>query len=111
MDQQVQSLTPDYHQIYSDILEKKFPQKKELCKNFLEKKQLTTLEVLELNKIIFNNSNEKLQATSRKHRSYSKTDIFEILDFQKTNNLTNIQVAKHFKMSRNTIAKWKKNFL
>lgn len=31
-------------------------------------------------------------------------------DYQKNNNLNSSQLANHFKLSRNTMAKWKKMF-
>mgnify|MGYP003457235156 CR=1 FL=1 len=34
----------------------------------------------------------------------------QLRKYQRDNNLNNSQTAKHFKMSRNTLYKWKKNF-
>jgi hypothetical protein len=34
-----------------------------------------------------------------------------MLDYQKKNKLTNSQLAKHFKLSRNTVTKWKRLFV
>ena len=42
---------------------------------------------------------------------HHKTTILEILQYQKNNNLNNNQLADHFKLSRNTITKWKKIYI
>ena len=111
MDRQVQKITPDYKQIYTDILDKKYPDKKEECKIILEKEQLSTIHIIELNQKIFGVGDKETERFNQKHRSYSKTDILQILDYQNKNKLNNSQLANHFQLSRNTIAKWKKMFL
>lgn len=95
---------PNYKKIYADILRQKFPHKLEQCKQILEKEHLTTTDIFKLNERIFGKQN------NQKHRSYSQSDIVEILQYQKKNNLNNIQLANHFRLSRNTVAKWKKLF-
>lgn len=100
--------SPDYKKIYRDLVVIKFPEKINLCKEFLDKEQLSTLDIIELNKIIFGNKNK---SSNQQLRSYSKEDIFRILDYQKKHNLNNTQLVRTFDLSRNTIAKWKKMFL
>ena len=46
-------LTPDYKLIYIDILKKKESDINEHCQTILTKDELTTLDILELNKKIF----------------------------------------------------------
>ena len=46
----------------------------------------------------------------RKFRAYNKLTIMEILEYQKKNNINNTELSRYFKLSRNTIAKWKKCF-
>lgn len=100
---------PDYRRIYEDIIAVKFPEKKEKCARILlGKEDLSALQVLELNTIIFC---KEVTKESQKLRSYKKSDILEILDYQKQNKLNNSQLALYFKLSRNTVAKWKKMFL
>ncbi|MGC4128924.1 MAG: helix-turn-helix domain-containing protein [Bergeyella sp.] len=102
---------PDYKTIYRDILQKKYPEKKQECLPLIrEKKNLSVLDIIELNIKIFGTSPETFEE-NQKHRSYSKSDILKILDYQKKHNLNNIELARHFKLSRNTVAKWKKMFL
>ena len=107
MDQQTQITTPNYKRIYSDILNKRYPEKKEVCKQIIQKANLSVFDVIKLNEKIFGTN----QSKNQKLRSYSKSDILKILDYQKKNNLNNSQLANHFKLSRNTVAKWKKLFL
>ena len=103
--------TPDYKRIYADILYKKFPEKAKEILPLLQKRSFSAIEILELNEKIFGILNTEHLADNQKLRSYRKSDILKILDYQKKNKLSNCKVANHFRMSRNTIAKWKKLFL
>ncbi|WP_160139587.1 helix-turn-helix domain-containing protein [Chryseobacterium sp. c4a] len=98
---------PDFKQIYTDILARKYPQKYKLCKHLLSKNELLALDILKLNTIIFGVS----EKSNSRYKSYKTPDIVKILDYQKKNKLNNSQLAIHFKLSRNTVAKWKKIFL
>ena len=111
MDRQIQKLRPNYKQIYMDILSKKYPHKKDECEKLLEKKSLSALDVIELNKKIFGAGNQQSKKFNQSQRSYNRSDIFHILDYQKKHKLSNIQLAAHFNLSRNTITKWKKMFV
>lgn len=103
--------TPDYARIYSDLIDLKYPHKKEICKPILKKKRITVLDVIELNNEIFENSDKNSLAYNQRHRAYSKRDILFILDYQKKYRLNNSQLAVHFKLSRNTVTKWRRLFL
>lgn len=107
----MKQIQPNYDQIYVDILNKKFPHKKEECKVFLEKPELSTIDILELNKKIFEYPDKETEAFNQKHRSYSKSDIIKILEYQKNNNLNNSELSRHFLIGRNTITKWRKIFI
>ncbi|MFY7845263.1 MULTISPECIES: transposase [Chryseobacterium] len=96
---------PNYKQIYNDLLMEKYPQKKQLCESLLLKDELSFMDVIKLNNLIFGNNNNSV---NQKFRSYNKESIMEILEYQKKNNLNNHQLASHFKMSKNTVSKWKK---
>ena len=100
---------PDYVKIYSDIIDLKYPDRKDEFVSVLSKKQLTFLDVIELNHRLFGCT--KSNELSQKLRSYNKKAILDILDYQKKQNLTNSQIAMHFKMSRNTISKWRKIYI
>ncbi|KAB1230390.1 transposase [Chryseobacterium viscerum] len=98
---------PNYKKIYTDMVHAKYPNKIEVCGNILNKKYMSILDVITLNKILFETDNE---ITNQKLRSYDEKTVLEILSYQKKNKLNNIQTAMHFKLSRNTITKWKKFF-
>ena len=102
--------TPDYKQIYEDILDTKYPHKKEECQNILQKQTISGIDIIELNQKIFGNIKEN-ENFNQKHRSYQKSDILQILDYQKKHRLNNSQLANHFGLSRNSVTKWKKMFL
>jgi len=104
MDKHIQITKPNYKRIYSDILLKKYPEKKDEMISLLEKQNFSGLDVIWLNEKIFGSD-------SPRHRSYHKSDILQILDYQKKHSLNNSQLANHFKISRNTITKWKKTFV
>ncbi|WPO92450.1 helix-turn-helix domain-containing protein [Chryseobacterium sp. HR92] len=111
MDREVQQITgPNYLKIYSDILEQKFPDKMNECKMFMEKETLSALEIISLNQIIFGSETISTRGFSSKHRSYDEKSIFEILVYQQENKLSNSEVSKFYKISRNTLAKWRKQY-
>ncbi|MCT2409300.1 helix-turn-helix domain-containing protein [Chryseobacterium antibioticum] len=100
----------NYKQIYTDIITKKFPKKLNELKSLLDKKDFSSVDVIEINQKIFGDRDHSVQIFNQKLRSYNKNTMIKILDYQKKNILSNAQLAIHFKMSRNTIAKWKKQF-
>lgn len=103
-------MKPNYKNIYTDILLKKFPHKQQACLSILNKTDLSDLDVIELNKMIFGKKSQETERQNQKYRSYNKTTILEILDYKIKNNLNDSQLASHFKLSRNTVSKWKKMF-
>lgn len=102
---------PNYQRIYADIITRNFPHKKQECEKLLGKKELSVIDILELNKRIFGTKNTEIGKQNQKHRSYGKSDILRILDYQKTHKMNNSEVARHFGLSRNSMTKWKKVFL
>jgi len=103
-------IRPDYKRIYSDLIKLEHPEKKVECEKILSKKVLSNLDVISINIIIFGNNDKNLTFNQR-YRSYDTETILQILDYQKKDKLTNYEVAAYFKISRNTISKWKKKFL
>jgi len=102
---------PNYKKIYEDILQLKYPEKREQCKMLLSKTKLSVRDIIEINSVIFSKTEIESRLENGRHRSYDKFSILELLDYQKKNQLNNSQLAIHFKLSRNSIAKWKKQFL
>jgi hypothetical protein len=105
MDREIRKITqPDYRRIYSDIIQKKYPEKEKEARPLLNKKRLSVLDLIRLNTIIFS----KTENLNLKFRSYDKETIAKILNYQKIHNLNDTQLANHFKLSRNTVNRWKK---
>lgn len=105
-----QSKSPDYKKIFNDMIQMKYPEKEEECKSILNKKELSSLDILNINKKIFGTEDKETQIFNQSHRSYDKETVLEILKHQKKNRLNNSELARDIKMSRNTITKWKKIF-
>lgn len=108
MDNKAQKMTPNYKKIYYDIIVKKYLDKISLLDSFLKKEKLTELDVIEINQKLFGSNNKENRNLNGKYQSYNLQSISKILEFQRKNNLNNSQLAKHFKISRNSVAKWKK---
>ncbi|WP_300690736.1 helix-turn-helix domain-containing protein [Chryseobacterium sp.] len=102
---------PNYKRIFEDIIKMKYPYKEKECRNTLNKEELSSLDIINLNQKIFGFESPKTQKFNQAHRSYNKEDMIAILEYQRKNKLNNSQLAIHFKMSRNTIAKWRKKVL
>lgn len=92
------------------MIEKKYLNKKEQCEIILKKSNLTTLDIIMLNNIISSSDDSMSFVANQKHKSYDMHTIKEILEYQKRNKISNRQTAIEFKMSRNTIAKWKRKY-
>ncbi|PTT21211.1 transposase [Chryseobacterium sp. HMWF028] len=107
----MKDLQPDYKQIYFDIITKNNSPNKDKCLLILEKESLTFFDILNVNTLIFGMENKRTLALNQKLRSYDKFTILEILEYQKRCCLNNSELANHFRLSRNTITKWKKQFL
>ncbi|MDP9959732.1 helix-turn-helix domain-containing protein [Chryseobacterium lathyri] len=102
---------PDYKRIYTDLINERYPDKKEACKTILSKKTFSILDVIACSSILTNKEDESSLIFNQKHRFFDQQSIFEILSYQKKHGYNNAQLARHFKLSRNTIASWKKKFI
>lgn len=107
----MESLIPNYKKIYEDILKLKHPEKTKDCKSILAKPKLSANDIMKMNHIIFSKGGKITISLDQKHRSYDKSAILEILDYQKKHRLNNSELAHHFKLSRNSITRWKRIFL
>ena len=112
MDKEAQQrvIIPNYKRIYEDLLDRKYPHKKEACKAVLAKEKLNSMDVFLLDDLIFDKETRDETESDQKYRSYDKISIFKILEYQKKYKLNNTELADHFGLSRNTVAKWKKMF-
>ena len=109
MDKQIQQGV-DYKKLYTDMIAYQYPDLLEEFKSILSKENIISFDILMLQNKILSKAFRGNIKESQKFRSYDEATIKKILKFQKTNKLSNNQVALHFKLSRNTIAKWKKIF-
>lgn len=100
-------MKPNYIRIFTDILDKKYPDKTQRVLPYLSNDNLSNLQILHINQLIFD-SDKKHKKGNQKYKTYTKSDIIQILTHQKKHNLNNSEVSEHFKLSRNTVAKWKK---
>ncbi|WP_294282508.1 helix-turn-helix domain-containing protein [uncultured Chryseobacterium sp.] len=89
----------------------KYPEKEVACSYILEKEEIGFLDIIKLNTIIIGKASKERSPENQKLKSYDKRAILQILDYQKKHKLNNSKLAAHFKLSRNTVAKWKKLFL
>jgi hypothetical protein len=104
-------MTPDYKQIYTDILEEKFPEKLIDATIRLKLKTLNSaFDVLKFNQMVFGEPEYAVGFNNQRLRSYDEKSILKILKYQKQNGLNNLQLGRQFKISRNTISKWKTIF-
>lgn len=99
---------PDYKKIYEDIISFNYPEKMEICRNLLNKNEWTALDVISINNILFDKDIDR--SNNSKFRSYDEQTIVKILHYQKELGLNNSELALHFRLSRNTVSKWKKIF-
>ncbi|WP_228428141.1 helix-turn-helix domain-containing protein [Chryseobacterium oncorhynchi] len=107
----MKNISPDYRQIYTDIIDEVYPEKKGNMQinNKMECIE-TVMDILTLNTLIFGSSEQITESKSRKLRSYDQNSILKILEYQRKNKLNNITTAIHFKISRNTLTKWHRIF-
>ena len=72
----MQKVSINYKQIFNDIIDTKFPHKKDDCLHLLNKEELSAIDIIRINKKIFGQNNEN-EILNQKHRSYSKSDILK----------------------------------
>nr|WP_314494391.1 helix-turn-helix domain-containing protein [uncultured Chryseobacterium sp.] len=101
-------MRPNYSKIYHDLLLAEYPEKlqdtkvKQLLKNLN-----TSDEVIRFNEKIFKQSKESLE-NNQKLRTYDRETMLKILNYQKQHGFSSNYISKKYKISRTTIAKWKK---
>lgn len=100
------SASVNYKRIYGDLLKKKFPEKLAEFQHLLNQDTLGELDVVKMSKTL--SSALETNIRNGKHKSYSPSTIQKILGYQQTNHLNNTELAQHFSISRNTVAKWRR---
>lgn len=92
------------------LLKKKFPDKSSKILPLL-KDHLSVLEIIKINVIIFGKGDNETHKQNQMHKSFDEKTILHILKYQKDNKCSNMELAKKFNLSRNTITKWRKMFI
>lgn len=92
------------------MIASKYPAKKEICAPILAKEHLSFMDVMALEEIINSCFTKDHLEKNQKYRSYNTSTIIELLDYQKKNQLNNTQLSRQFKISRNSVSKWKSLF-
>lgn len=113
MDAQIQpeiNKGPDFQKIYGEIIELFHPEKKEECTYYLNRTDWSSMDVITVTNILFaEKSSKEVLAFNQKHRAYDEKTIIKILRYQKQYKLNDTQASMHFKLSRNTLLKWKRS--
>lgn len=103
-------MRPNYTKIYQDMLKEKDPEKLNDPKiQNLLKKLKTTEDILNFNDLVFKSSKESLR-NNQKLKTYDKKTMLKLLQYQQKHGLSTNYMSKKYKISRTTIAKWKKTF-
>lgn len=101
-------MKPNYSKIYHDLLLAEHPEKLKDAKiNELLKNLNTSDEVIRFNERLFEQSKESVE-NNQKLRTYDKETMLKILMYQKQHGFSSNYISKKYKISRTTIAKWKK---
>ena len=102
------NLNPDYKAIFQDLAQQQFGEDIPLdIQNRIEHLS-SHLDVLEVNKLIFNQNYSSKETAQMK--AYDRASIEKVLQTQEKDQLSNREIALMFHLSRNTIAKWRKEY-
>ncbi|WP_156424176.1 hypothetical protein [Myroides odoratus] len=99
---------PNYNNIYRDLIEKQFPERVEEFSSLLSVDITNSIQVIELNNLLFYQFDNIKEWNNQKFKSYDLISVMKILKFQEENSLSNVDVSNFFRISRNTLASWKK---
>ncbi|ASK31957.1 hypothetical protein CEY12_18435 [Chryseobacterium sp. T16E-39] len=103
-------MRPNYSKIYHDMLRLEHPDKLEEPKiRELLKRLNTSDDVLKFNERLFEQSKESSK-NNQKLKTYDKKTMLKLLQYQRKHGFSTSYMSKKYKISRTTIAKWKKNF-
>lgn len=103
-------MRPNYTKIYQDMLRLEHPEKlkdpkiQELLKNLNSSE-----DVLNFNERLFKQSKEA-QKNNQQLKTYDKKTMLKLLQYQKKHEFSTSYMSRKYKISRTTLAKWKKTF-
>ncbi|SIQ45652.1 hypothetical protein SAMN05880573_105216 [Chryseobacterium sp. RU33C] len=102
--------SPNYKKIYHDIILKICPERETEFNFFLEKENLFSWDIVRLDNLIFHSKDSDSIIFDQRHRSYDDETIIYIINYQEENKLNNSLTSKYFRISKNTLTKWKKRY-
>lgn len=100
---------PDFGKIFREMAKRKNLPKSEQ-KRIAEQKEWNSLDVIETNEKLFARRNKENLKFNQQHRAYDESSIKELLEYQQKHKLNNTEMMSLFKISRNTIVRWKRIF-
>lgn len=113
MDTEVQSKKtisrPDFGKIFQDMAQRKNLSDSKV-KEISSQKEWNSLDVIKMNDALFGDASIKNIGFNQKRKAYDKNSVKEMLNYQKEYGLNNSEMMRLFKVSRNTIVKWQKEF-
>jgi|SRR5690606_483767 len=103
------TIKPDFGRIFQEIAQKK-EHSESLIGHIAGIKEWNSLNVIKTSEKVVEKPDGENLKLNRTHRAYDEQSVKEILKYQKINNLNNSEMMMLFKVSRNSISKWKKMF-
>ncbi|MBB4805551.1 hypothetical protein HNP38_000823 [Chryseobacterium defluvii] len=91
---------PNYQKIYEDLLRSKGLEGTKEVPRF-EK----STDIIRFDNLISDKNNEGADKENQRFRAYDEESVLEILTYQKKYRLNNSELARIFRLSRNTIAR------
>ncbi len=101
--------TPNYSEIFKDMLAKKSNQNDVSIEKISFQKISGTLDLLALQDAILNTEKSvSSNKESKRLMTYTQKDVLKIMRYKLRHNLSASEVAKKFNVSRSTIFNWMK---
>ena len=98
---------PDYAKIFRDMAAKR---NIDTTAALPQKKSYSSIDVININEKLFAKQTKESFAFNQKHRAYDKKTIELLLTYQHRHELSNSEMARLFKLSRNTLSRWKAKY-
>lgn len=99
---------PNYKKIYHDMLMASNPSKldiKEVANKINNIK--AAIDVTNLNEMLFGSNVQSTNEINQNLKAYDEQSVMKILRYQKEYKLNNTQTAITFKLSKNTLCRWR----
>lgn len=101
----------NYKEFFVNLIKEQYPEKLNDPRIQWKLDHLdTSINVLELNNLIFENKDKQSKLVDSRLRSYKESDIIRILRYQAKYNKSNADIVAKFGMTRTTLCTWKRRF-